>query len=260
VSVEQWSGKHLPYTDNLVNLLVSENFPKVTMAEVLRVLAPNGVAYIKETQPGKAVPQWKKTVKPRPKEIDEWTHFLHDASNNAVAHDSVVGPPRYMQWLAAPTWSRHHHTLASISSVVSAGGRIFYILDEATAANMAVPGKWSLLARGAFNGVLLWKRPMASWAYHRKGFRAGPVQLPRTLIAAKDRVYAPLAMNAPVSALDAATGKIVRTYKDTKGAEELILHEGVLLVVAGSPMAEQAGVDPAHRGKAKFPNEKTIVA
>ncbi len=250
VSVEQWTGDRLPYTDNLVNLVVSENLGKVSKDEVLRVLAPNGVAYIKG----------KKTVKPRPKEIDEWTHFLHDASNNAVAKDTVVGPPRHMQWLAAPMWSRHHHTLASISSVVSAGGRIFYILDEATAANMAVPGKWSLIARGAFNGVLLWKHPMPSWAYHRKGFRSGPVQLPRTLIAKGRRVYAPLAMNAPVSALDAATGKIVRTYKETKGAEELILHEGVLIVVTGSPMAEQAGVDPALRGEAKYPNKKTIVA
>ena len=256
VSVEQWSGPCLPYTDNLVNLLVSEDLGPGApgMAEVMRVLAPNGVAYLKV---GGA---WKKTVKPRPKEIDEWTHFLHDASNNAVAHDSVAGPPRHMQWLAAPTWSRHHHTLASISSVVSTGGRIFYILDEATAADMAVPGKWSLVARSAFNGVLLWKRPMASWAYHRKGFRSGPVQLPRTLVAKGDRIYAPLAMNAPVSAMDAATGKIITTYKETKGAEEVILHEGVLLVVTGSPMAEQAGVDPAHRGKAKFPNQKTIVA
>ena len=249
VSIDRLWSARLPYVDNLVNLVVAEDLGAVPMAEVLRVLAPGGVAYVRG----------RETVKPRPKTIDEWTHFLHDASNNAVAHDSVAGPPRHMQWLAAPTWSRHHHTLASISSVVSTGGRIFYILDEATAAEMAVPGKWSLVARDAFNGVLLWKRPMASWAYHRKGFRSGPVQLPRTLVAKGDRIYAPLAMNAPVSAMDAATGKIITTYKETKGAEEVILHEGVLLVVTGSPMAEQAGVDPVRQRKAKFPNQKTIV-
>ena len=33
------------------------------------------------------------------KEIDEWTHYLHGPDNNAVADDTRVGPPRYMQWV-----------------------------------------------------------------------------------------------------------------------------------------------------------------
>ena len=44
---------------------------------------------------------------------------------------------------------------------------------------MQVPGRWSVVARDAFNGVLLWKRPLSSWAWEQHGFRAGPVQLPR---------------------------------------------------------------------------------
>ena len=253
-SVAQLAGSSLPYVDNLVNLLVSADLGAVPMAEVMRVLSPNGVAYVRKG--GK----WTKTVKPRPKEIDEWTHFLHDASGNAVANDTVVGPPRHMQWMAAPNWSRNHHKLASISSVVSADGRIFYIMDSGPAANMSVTGKWSLMARDAFSGVQLWRKEMASWAYQGHGFRSGPVQLPRTLVTDGKRVYAPLEMSAAVTALDAATGKIFRTYKDTAGTEELILTDGTLLVVTGSPQAEQAGIDPARRGKAKFPNTKTLVA
>jgi len=254
VSVEQWTGDGLPYAENLVNLLVSEQPVNVPMEEVLRVLAPNGAAYVK--QAGK----WTKTVKPRPENIDQWTHYLHDATGNAVANDSVVGPPRRMQWLAAPTWTRNHHTLASISAVVSAEGRIFCIVDEGPAASMEVPAKWFLVARDAFNGVLLWKQPISCWAWHRRGFRSGPVQLPRTLVAVEDRVYVPLGIDAPATALDAATGKIVRVYEGTENTEEIILSDGVLLVVTGSPTAEQAANDPRRAVKAPFPNEKSVVA
>ena len=41
----------------------------------MRVLSPLGVAYA----------GGKRIAKPWPKEIDEWTHFLHGADNNAVA-------------------------------------------------------------------------------------------------------------------------------------------------------------------------------
>lgn len=84
MAVDQFDGFELPYVDNLVNLLVIEQLSDLPKSEVLRVLVPNGVALIKDDQ-GK----WVKTVKPRPKNIDDWSHYLHDASGNAVAHDDV---------------------------------------------------------------------------------------------------------------------------------------------------------------------------
>jgi outer membrane protein assembly factor BamB len=254
VSVDGFGGRRLPYIDNLVNLVVAQNLAGVTMQEIMRVLRPGGVAYINKK--GK----WSKTHKPWPKDIDEWTHFLHDASGNAVSQDQVVGPPRRMQWLSAPKWSRNHHKLASISSVVSAQGKLFYIMDEATSGWMLVPGRWFLVGRDAFNGVLLWKQPISSWAWERHGFRAGPVQLPRLLVANEGRVHIPLGMNQAVSSLDMATGNIITTYKQTKGAEEIILNEGVLLVVKGEPVAEQAAIHPNRRGRKSFTNTKSIVA
>ena len=116
VSVDLWTGGRLPYTDNLVNLLISKDLQGIGMPEVLRVLAPEGVAYVK------ADSKWTKTVKPRPKEIDEWTHFLHGPDNNAVAQDTVVGPPYHLQWVAEPKWTRSHGHLASLSAAVSSGG------------------------------------------------------------------------------------------------------------------------------------------
>jgi len=254
VTFDVLRSSSLPYTDNLVNLIVAGDLGKVSPAEAMRVIRPGGVLYTRKGD------KWTATVKPRPKEIDEWTHFLHSASGNPVSGDTVVDPPRHMQWLASPLWDRNHHKLASITSIVTADGRLFYIMDSGPSANMSVEGKWSLVARDAFNGVLLWRKSMASWAYQAYGFRSGPVQLPRTLVVGPKCVYAPLEMSAAVSAIDPATGKVIRTYKETAGAEELILIDGVLLAVSGAPLAEQAGIDPALRNKLKFPNSKTIVA
>ncbi|MHC4368458.1 MAG: class I SAM-dependent methyltransferase, partial [Planctomycetota bacterium] len=149
VSVDQFAGDRLPYTDNLVNLVVSADLGNVSMDEVLRVLCPNGTAYIKTGD------TWAATVKPRPDEIDEWTHYLHDATGNAVANDSAVGPPRRFQWVGSPRWSRHHDRMASMSACVSAGGRIFYIMDEGSRTSIQLPSSWTLVARDAFNGTIL---------------------------------------------------------------------------------------------------------
>jgi len=93
VSVEHFDGPRLPYGDNLVNLLIADELGQIPMREVMRVLVPRGVAYVKRGN------TWRMDVKPRPENTDEWTHFLHDASGNAVAHDEVVGPPRYVSGL-----------------------------------------------------------------------------------------------------------------------------------------------------------------
>jgi len=254
VSADTFDGRRLPYIDGLVNLLVSEGLGAVAMDEVMRVLAPNGVAYVRQGE------EWTKTVKPWPKAIDEWTHYLHGPDNNAVAHDTVVGPPRHMQWLASPIWARNHHRLCSISSVVTAKGRLFYIVDQATSANMGVPGKWSLVARDAFSGVRLWDKPMASWTWHQLRFRSGPPQVTRLLVASGDRVYAPLGLSEPVAELDAATGKTLRTFDATAGAEEIVLANGILLVLKGDPVAEQAAGHEEFKGTFRLPNRKAVVA
>jgi len=44
--------------------------------------------------------------------------------------------------------------------MVSAGGRVFYIVDEVSRASTGSPPLWFLVARDAFNGVELWRRPM----------------------------------------------------------------------------------------------------
>ena len=188
-----------------------------------------GVAYIKQGG------RWTKTVKPRPGDIDEWTHFLHDADNNAVAHDGRVATPKHLQWQAEPKRTRDHDAQASLSAMTSSGGRIFYILDEGLTSLVHRPPQWKLAARDAFNGKLLWKREIDSWITHLRYFRSGPVQIPRRLVSLGDRVYATLGLGSPVTALDAATGNTLLTCGGSEKTEEFICHDGVLLAVIGEP-------------------------
>ena len=245
VSVEHWDGPRLPYGDNLVNLLVADR-PKagmirpaggglgqIPMREVMRVLVPRGVAYVKRGN------TWRMDVKPRPQDVDEWTHYLHDASGNAVAHDQVVGPPRYMQWVAEPRHTRSHEHTPSINALVSTGGRIFYIADQAAVASIRQPPQWHMVARDAYNGILLWKRSFGSWFPHIVNWGRTPRQLQRKLVAVGNRVYVTLGLHAPLSVVDAATGETLKVYEQTQGTEEIVCHEGVLLLAVRSVTDER---------------------
>jgi len=227
VSVSRWTSNQLPYVDNLVTLLVSENPGKIPMDEIMRALAPLGVAYVKRDG------QWAKTVKPWPKDIDEWQQHFHDADNNAVARDSVVGPPRRYQWIAEPQWMRSHMSMPSISSLVSSRSRLFTVEDLGSAEHPALPGKFALVARDAFNGITLWQRSFPNWHPVNIHTKDTPVQLQRRLAAIGDVVYCTPGYSAPVTALDAATGKVLKTYDGTQRTTEFVFDRGVLYVVIG---------------------------
>lgn len=259
VSVDRLRDNRLPYIDNIVNLLVVEDPSGIAEDEILRVLSPEGCAYINRDG------EWTQLIKPRPDEIDEWTHYLHDAGGNPVAHDTVVGPPRRLQWVGAPRWSRHHDHMSSMSALVTTGGRIFHIMDEGPDASIELPPDRSLIAQDAFNGKILWKRPIAKWHTHLWPLKSGPAQLPRRLVAQDDTVYVTLGIDAPVSALEASTGKTLREYEGTRGAEEIILSDGVLYVLVNPTPREQvyANIQEVRRGKNdKFwdENPRKIVA
>jgi outer membrane protein assembly factor BamB len=223
VSIDSFNGRNLPYVDNMVNLLITDDAGDVYQDEIMRVLAPGGAALI----------DGSKHTKTRPDNIDEWTHYLHDADNNAVARDSVVGPPRRLQWQAGPKWTRHHDRMSTFSAMVSSGGRIFYIIDEGSMASIYMPSHWALVARDAFNGKILWKQPIDNWYTRFKGLKDGPADAPRRLVATEGRVYVTLSLEGPLVCLDSATGETIRRYRQTVGAEEIILSQGELFVLIG---------------------------
>ncbi len=250
VTVRQYDGTTLPYADNLVNAIVSEGPTSVAGEELLRVLAPNGVALL----------NGKRITKQWPDDIDQWNHFLHGPDNNAVARDRVVNAPRSIQWVSGPRWGRSHEELASMSSAVSAHGRVFFIVDEAPLATIRFTGKWTLVARDAFNGVLLWKHKIPHWVDHLRHFRSGPAHLSRRLVAVGDTVYVTLGLDAPVTAFDAATGKVLNVYKGTEYTEEILVQGNTLFLVVGSSEVHRMGEGLFRRGEPKPTDFRYITA
>jgi outer membrane protein assembly factor BamB/SAM-dependent methyltransferase len=248
VSISLLTGHRLPYADNLVKLLVDQSRDsQIASNEIARVLSPGGVAIVKgpindshsalvRSQDLPGLNGWTKLTKPWSKESDEWTHWLHGPDGNAVSHDQVAGPPRRMQWAAGPPWSRHHHLLPSVSAMVSAGGRLFYIVDMAPAGMTGrSPDQWELVARDAFSGIDLWHRTIPDWGWrawsHHSGGRFNqPNQIPKRLVAIGDIVYVTLGFNSPLTALDAATGEIIRTYDGTEYTDEILYQDGTLVL------------------------------
>ncbi|RMF93218.1 MAG: hypothetical protein D6741_13960 [Planctomycetota bacterium] len=242
VSADRLAGDVLPLTDNLVNLIVVVDDQGIAEDELLRVLAPGGAIY--HLADGSIV------AKPWPEDLDQWTHFLHDAGNNAVAEDDEVGPPRAVQWVAPPLWLRSHETPSGIEGMVSAGGRLYYIFDEGLigVTDKRLPERWSLICRDAFNGKLLWKRPLESWGWpewapergkvdwlEARGFRTVvPEENQRRVVATEERLYATLAYRAPLSILDPVTGDVLKTVPETNPVREILYEDGIVVVRSAS--------------------------
>ena len=234
IAASRLTAPQLPYVDSLVNLIVvASDTPKIPQTEIMRVLAPLGV--IVDIRKGKV----EITRKPWPEGLDEWNHYLHNASNNAVSKDTAVDPPRGLRWTGGPKYARSHEHFASVSAMVSAGGRMFYIIDEGPISSVYMPPKWSLVARDAFSGVLLWRKPIANWESHLRGFRSGPPEIGRLLVARGEKVYVALGYAKPVSVLDAATGKELATLPGTGGARELLLAGKRLYVLADDMTSDE---------------------
>ncbi len=225
LSVDLWrSPSRLPYTENLVNVLVlaGPDASQLSAAEVTRVLTPNGVV-LTSGQHGPSldslkgaglVPVRKVDVKgspfqvlrkPWPAGMDQWTHPRHSASGNAASNDQLVGPPRRVRWVV--------HAPEEVRGLVSANGRNFYA---------------AVLARDAFNGLRLWNRdllnPQAGGPLVMKNLPNGTP----APIAVDNRVYGVLGDR--LVALDASTGEVVREYPEAGRPHELLYDDGLLIV------------------------------
>ena len=242
LNVSQFDGSHLPFIENTVNAIVVKEGESVSESELLRVLAPNGKALFAAT--GKTL------RKPWPEEIDDWPQYLHDPGNNAVADDDKVGPPQHLQWRAGPRWSRHHDHMSSVSAVVTAEGRVFSIMDEGSVSSILLPSNWKLTSRDAFNGLLLWSRPIGEWYTRVFGLKSGPSTLPRRLATDGNRLYVTLGIDAPVSVLDAATGNTLMELKTEGYPREILLVEDMVLVVTRSKPIDDTSSPYSDQGDA----------
>lgn len=253
ISVGQWQSGTLPFVDNFVNVLIVEQQDAVARDEILRVLVPEGTAFIgSET-----------LVKPRPDTIDDWPMALYDASGNAVSKDKALKPPlQHLQWVGGPRWSRHHDKMSSVSACVSGGGKVFYIFDEGSTYSPYLPCRWKLIARDAFNGIVLWKQPIDKWTGNLYGLKLGPATLPRRVVVAGERVCATLGIEAPVSVMAADTGEILETIAGTESTEEIIHEDGYLYLVADTNETKdefQNGPRMNYPSRRWIPREKQVL-
>jgi outer membrane protein assembly factor BamB len=194
------------------------------------------------------------TFKPQLQGTDEWEQHYHGADNNAVAQDTVVGPPRRYQWLGGPQWQRSHLAMPSINSMVSTKGRLFTVEDLGSAEHPALPGKQALVARDAYNGVVLWRVMFSDWhpIYIRN--KEMPVQIQRRLAAVGDVVYCSAGYTAPITVFDAATGAVIKKHASTAGTMEFVHDRGVLCVVTG----DQADISEAHADLSRSALNKSL--
>jgi outer membrane protein assembly factor BamB len=239
ISVSTWDGMNLPFVDNVVNLLLlSDTRHTLQGVELERVLAPGGCAVSRHEAASDLMyartGHWYIYPKPVPDSLDAWSHHMYDSTGIGAGNDRAVGPPRHLQWKAGPEFSRSHENMSSVSAVVSAGGRVFSIIDEGPLASIYLPSQWYLTARDAFSGVQLWKKPIESWQARLFPLKSGPAQLTRRIVATGNHVYATLGLDAPVSKLDAAIGKVLITYADPPHAEELLHVDGKLIIVSSN--------------------------
>jgi outer membrane protein assembly factor BamB len=246
IVIDRLEARSLPYADNLVNLLVVEDAALTTEAEIHRVLVPDGVAGIRESDT-----EWRQVVKARPGTMDHWQHFLRSPDNNPVSKDTMVGPPNRIQWMATPKFSRAHEQHASFSAAVSDGGKIFYILDDAPRVDIRLPSEWFIIARDAFNGIELWRRRMGDWVNQFRRFRSGPANLPFRLVAADGMVFVTMDFIDPVSVLDAKTGITIRTIPGSEKTKQIIYENGVLTLLIDEEVDQLENIDAARR-RGKF--------
>ena len=227
VSVSSFNGQALPYVDNLVNLIAVEA-PGVSQAEAMRVLAPRGIALFKRNG------AWTKTVKPVPDDIDEWNQYLRNADNNAVSTDKV-GPPERLQWTGGSRWGRSHMSWVTVTSILSSGGRLFTIEDLETVEYHKLPARFHLIARDAFNGCELWRKPLNGWHETTGYVKFVPTQIQRRIAAVGEKVYCTLGYTAPIDVFDAATGWKIKTFAKTAKTVEFVYDHGVVYAIVGQP-------------------------
>lgn len=152
----------------------------VSKPELLRILRPEGVAFLSDS----------KLTKPIPEGNDYWNHPYHRPDNNPQSTDQNARSPYRTQFLADPKFS----PMPEVS--VAAGGKVFKAFGHIAHKQNQNAILNTLMCINAYNGTILWKRKLPEgFMIHRN-----------TMIGTKDALY--MADNESCKIIDSETGKI----------------------------------------------------
>ncbi len=211
----------LPYTENLVNLvIVRTDLSEHLAAEISRIICPGGSvlvvsspsaagllqrAGLTEPRKTKGAGNWLVAEKPWPETMDEWTHPRHSASGNAVSNDTAVGPPRRVRWIAG-AW-------AEIGNLVTGSGCNYY---------------GGILARDGFNGLRLWTKNLAP-SPAKGGYGYKPARGAAQPVTGDGLVI--VVFGNKLQALYARTGHVVRTFQQSQRPNYIVFDDGIVISV-----------------------------
>ncbi|MEO1994319.1 MAG: hypothetical protein ABGZ17_03490, partial [Planctomycetaceae bacterium] len=131
-------------------------------------------------------------TKPVPEGMDEWSHPYHGPDNNPQSTDQFVRGRFRTQFISDPKFS------PMPEQTVVAGGRIFKAMGHIAHKTNQNEMLNSLLCINAYNGTILWKRPLSpGFMIHRN-----------TMIATSDALF--MGDHESCKVIDAQTGKVRR--------------------------------------------------
>jgi len=213
VYVEHGSAARLHLADNLADLVVplGDALERVPRAEVLRVLRPGGKGLLGQETVTKSMLAG----------VDQWSHPYHGPDNNPQSTDQIARAPYLTQFLAEP----YYGPMPEVT--VISGGRMFKAFGSRAFLRPQWPVLNTLMAFNAYNGTLLWQRPLdPDFMIHRN-----------TIIATPDTLY--LADATSCKRLDAATGELKDEIKVPEDLSDgpvwkwMALDGGVLYALVG---------------------------
>lgn len=220
--VEQWNKRTLPHASRLANVVIANDVGRIDREELLRILQPGGILLERKDT------SFISSAKPLSQMTDEWTHQWHSGDGSLTTEDKQIGVPTGLQWVAGPLFAMAGRK-SSTQTLVSAGGINFYVTQNVSE-NVGKPVgdmEQFLLARDAFNGLILWKQP---W---NGPFVTGNGETNPRMIATSEQLYLVDAGNT-IRWLDPKTGALQKQLELEDSIEKLLLVDDTLLVQSPS--------------------------
>ena len=214
---------------------------KVPTAELMRVIAPGGLLMVERAgrleEDGQAgsCRHWMSgtsSCMAPTTTASRWTMSVLPSAFAGTMPPSTAAPRRFP---------------LPFTSMVSANGLVFTIEDRATTEDVNAPVEYYLVARDAFNGIQLWKRPMKQWSkWQTNSIKSIPTQQQRCLAAIGNRVYCCPEFGGPVTAFESRTGAEKQVYEHTEQTAEFAIRKQCPLRDQRRPLQ---GPDREHVGR-----------